>query len=57
MVHEKEAGKREEMYGRCGMTERGNEIVFHVIRGGDGVGAHTVQFDQNYETIELTHRA
>lgn len=45
------------MYGRCGMTERGNEIGVDVIRGGDVVGDHTVQFHQNYETIELTHRA
>ena len=56
-VLEEEVGKREEMYGRCGMTERGNEIGVHVIRGGDVVGDHTVQFHQNYETIELTHRA
>ncbi len=52
-----EVGKREEMYGREGMTERKNEIGVHVIRGGDVVGDHTVQFHQNYETIELTHRA
>lgn len=55
-VIEEEVGKREEMYGRCGMTERGNEIGVDVIRGGDVVGDHTVQFHQNYETIELTHR-
>ena len=56
-VIEEEVGSREEMYGRCGMTERKNEIGVHVIRGGDVVGDHTVQFHQNYETIELTHRA
>lgn len=56
-VIEEEVGIREEMYGRCGMTERKNEIGVHVIRGGDIVGDHTVQFHQNYETIELTHRA
>lgn len=56
-VIEEEVGSREEMCGRCGMTERGNEIGVHVIRGGDVVGDHTVQFHQNYETIELTHRA
>ncbi len=56
-VIEEEVGSREEMYGRCGMTERKNEIGVHVIRGGDIVGDHTVQFHQNYETIELTHRA
>ncbi|WP_319379062.1 4-hydroxy-tetrahydrodipicolinate reductase [uncultured Methanocorpusculum sp.] len=56
-VIQEEVGKREEMYGREGMTERKNEIGVHVIRGGDVVGDHTVQFHQNYETIELTHRA
>lgn len=56
-VIEEEVGNREEMYGRSGMTERGNEIGVHVIRGGDVVGDHMVQFHQNYETIELTHRA
>jgi len=56
-VIQEEVGKREEMYGREGMTERKNEIGVHVIRGGDVVGDHTVQFHKNYETIELTHRA
>ncbi len=56
-VIQEEVGKRDVMYGREGMTERKNEIGVHVIRGGDVVGDHTVQFHQNYETIELTHRA
>jgi 4-hydroxy-tetrahydrodipicolinate reductase len=56
-VIEEEVGKREEVYGRVGMTERKNEIGVHVIRGGDIVGDHTVQFHQNYETIGLSHRA
>lgn len=56
-ILEDETGKHEEMYGRQGMTERKDEIGVHVIRGGDIVGDHTVQFHQNYETIELTHRA
>lgn len=56
-ILEEEVGKREEVYGREGMTERKNEIGVHVIRGGDVVGDHTVQFHQNYETIELSHRA
>lgn len=56
-VIQEEVGKREEMYGREGMTERKNEIGVHVIRGGDVVGDHNVQFHQNFETIELTHRA
>ena len=56
-VLEEETGKTEEIYGRCGMTERKGEIGVHVIRGGDVVGDHSVQFHQNYETIELSHRA
>ncbi|MDO5843740.1 MAG: 4-hydroxy-tetrahydrodipicolinate reductase [Methanocorpusculum sp.] len=56
-ILEDETGKHEEMYGRHGMTERGNEIGVHVIRGGDVVGDHSVQFHQNFETIELSHRA
>jgi len=52
-----EVGKRDVIYGREGMTERKTEIGMHVIRGGDIVGDHAVQFHQNYETIELTHRA
>ncbi|HJJ95038.1 MAG TPA: 4-hydroxy-tetrahydrodipicolinate reductase [Methanocorpusculum sp.] len=56
-ILEEETGKTEEMYGRQGMTERKDEIGVHVIRGGDVVGDHTVQFHQNFETIELTHRA
>ena len=50
-------GQREEVYGRQGMNERGNEIGVHVIRGGDIIGDHTVSFIKNYETIELSHRA
>jgi 4-hydroxy-tetrahydrodipicolinate reductase len=56
-VIEEEIGKREETYGRRGMADRKNEIGVHVIRGGDVVGDHTVQFHQNYESIELVHRA
>jgi 4-hydroxy-tetrahydrodipicolinate reductase len=51
------AGERKKIYGREGMTERGNEIGMHVIRGGDIVGDHTVMFSKNFETIELSHRA
>ena len=50
-------GQREEVYGRKGLLERGNEIGVHVIRGGDIIGDHTVSFSKNYETIELSHRA
>jgi len=50
-------GQKEEVYGRNGMQERGNEIGVHVIRGGDIIGDHTVSFSKNYETIELSHRA
>jgi len=50
-------GQKEEIFGRNGMQERGNEIGVHVIRGGDIIGDHTVSFSKNYETIELSHRA
>jgi 4-hydroxy-tetrahydrodipicolinate reductase len=56
-ILDEEAGPRQKMYGREGMTERKNEIGVHVIRGGDIVGDHTVMFSKNFETIELTHRA
>lgn len=56
-IIEKEAGTREKMYGREGMTERKNEIGVHVIRGGDIVGDHKVMYSKNFETIELSHRA
>lgn len=56
-IIEEEAGTREKMYGREGMTERKNEIGVHVIRGGDIVGDHKVMFSKNFETIELSHRA
>jgi 4-hydroxy-tetrahydrodipicolinate reductase len=56
-IIEEEAGSREKLYGREGMTERKNEIGVHVIRGGDIVGDHKVMYSKNYETIELSHRA
>jgi 4-hydroxy-tetrahydrodipicolinate reductase len=56
-IIEEEAGERQKVYGREGMTERGSEIGVHVIRGGDIVGDHTVLFAGNQEVIELTHRA
>ncbi|MDR2856198.1 MAG: 4-hydroxy-tetrahydrodipicolinate reductase [Methanomicrobiales archaeon] len=56
ILHET-VGQREEVYGRNGLQERGNEIGIHVIRGGDIIGDHTVSFSKNYETIELSHRA
>jgi len=56
-IIEEEAGSREKMYGREGMTERKNEIGVHVIRGGDIVGDHKVMYSKNFETIELSHRA
>jgi 4-hydroxy-tetrahydrodipicolinate reductase len=37
--------------------ERGNEIGFHSIRGGDIVGDHIVLFAGDGERLELTHRA
>jgi 4-hydroxy-tetrahydrodipicolinate reductase len=56
-ILDEEAGTRQKMYGREGMTERKNEIGVHVIRGGDIVGDHKVMFSKNFETIELSHRA
>lgn len=56
-IIEDEAGTREKLYGREGMTERKNEIGVHVIRGGDIVGDHKVMYSKNFETIELSHRA
>jgi 4-hydroxy-tetrahydrodipicolinate reductase len=56
-ILDEEAGPRQKMYGREGMTERKNEIGVHVIRGGDIVGDHKVMFSKNFETIELSHRA
>ncbi|MDD5143747.1 4-hydroxy-tetrahydrodipicolinate reductase [Methanoregula sp.] len=56
-IIEEEAGTRDKMYGREGMTERKNEIGVHVIRGGDIVGDHKVMYSKNFETIELSHRA
>lgn len=37
--------------------ERGSEIGFHAIRGGDIIGDHTVLFAGNGERLEITHRA
>lgn len=56
-ILQKEVGPREEVYGREGMKERGNEIGVHVIRGGDIVGDHSVIFASNFETVTLSHRA
>jgi 4-hydroxy-tetrahydrodipicolinate reductase len=56
-IIDEEAGTRDKMYGREGMTERKNEIGVHVIRGGDIVGDHKVMYSKNFETIELSHRA
>jgi len=56
-IIEEEAGTREKLYGREGMTERKSEIGVHVIRGGDIVGDHKVMYSKNFETIELSHRA
>ncbi len=56
-ILDEEVGTRKKVYGREGITERGNEIGVHVIRGGDIVGDHTVMFSKNFETIEISHRA
>jgi 4-hydroxy-tetrahydrodipicolinate reductase len=56
-ILQNELGPREEVYGRVGIKERGNEIGVHVIRGGDIVGDHSVIFANNFETVTLSHRA
>ena len=56
-ILDEEAGPRRRIYGREGMTERGDEIGVHVIRGGDIVGDHTILFGGMGERIEVTHRA
>jgi 4-hydroxy-tetrahydrodipicolinate reductase len=43
--------------GRGVIGERGKEIGFHAVRGGDIVGDHTVLFAGNGERLEVTHRA
>lgn len=44
--------------GRSGVSgERGREIAFHSLRGGEIVGEHTVSFLGANERIELTHVA
>lgn len=42
--------------GRGLIGERGNEIGFHTIRGGDIVGEHTVMLMGDGERLEITHR-
>ncbi|MFM8359232.1 MAG: 4-hydroxy-tetrahydrodipicolinate reductase, partial [Verrucomicrobiota bacterium] len=46
-------------HGRRGITgERSDrEIGVHALRGGDGVGDHTVLFAAEGERLELTHKA
>ncbi len=56
-ILDEEAGTRQKIYGREGVSERKNEIGVHVIRGGDIVGDHAVMFSKNFETITLSHRA
>jgi 4-hydroxy-tetrahydrodipicolinate reductase len=43
--------------GRGVIGERGKEIGFHAVRGGDIVGDHTVLFAGEGERLEITHRA
>lgn len=43
--------------GRGVIGERGSEIGFHAIRGGDIIGEHTVLFAGDGERLEITHRA
>jgi 4-hydroxy-tetrahydrodipicolinate reductase len=47
------------VYGREGVTgaRKDDTIGYAVLRGGDGVGDHTVMFLGQGERIEVTHRA
>lgn len=45
------------VYGREGVSPRGDEIGIHSVRGGDIVGDHTVLFAGEGERFEITHRA
>ena len=47
------------IYGREGIEEPRNQntIGFSSIRGGDGVGEHTVVFFMDGERVEITHKA
>ena len=56
-IIESEAGGREKMYGREGMTERKNEIGVHVIRGGDIVGDHKSCTRRTTRPSSFSHRA
>lgn len=54
----KEMGyERKFVFGREGLSERGDEIGIFAIRGGDIVGEHTVYFIGFGERVEITHRA
>jgi len=50
-------GGRKLVYGREGISPRGDEIGVHAIRGGDIVGDHTVLFAGDGDRIELRHQA
>ena len=47
------------VFGREGMVgERPQgEIAVHAVRGGSGIGDHTVMFAGDVERVEITHRA
>ncbi len=50
-------GGKDYVYGREGLSPRGDEIGIHAVRGGDIVGDHTVLFAGDGERIEIKHQA
>jgi 4-hydroxy-tetrahydrodipicolinate reductase len=56
-IIKKETGASHIVYGRSGVSPRGDEICVHAIRGGDIVGDHTVIFAGDGDRIELRHQA
>lgn len=56
-VINKVVGGRDLIYGRQGLSPRGDEIGIHAIRGGDVVGDHTVLFFGDGERVEIRHQA
>jgi 4-hydroxy-tetrahydrodipicolinate reductase len=44
------------IYGRQGVSPRGNEVCVHAIRGGDVFGEHTIFYAGDGERVEITHR-
>ncbi len=49
--------KKEALYDTCKRTIEPQELHFASVRGGNIPGTHTICFDSEADTIELTHRA